>query len=368
MDYYKVLGVDKTASKEEIKRAFHKLAHKYHPDKKGGDEKKFKEINEAYQTLSDDEKRSQYDTYGKNFAGGGGAGGPQGFSGFGNGGGFGFDFGDIFRNGGGGVEFEGDNVEDLFSTFFGGGRSSRGKAKRGRDISADIMVSFSDSIFGVERKININKVGVCDICSGTGAKKGSETIKCKTCDGTGKIIENKRSFLGTFATERVCDKCFGAGETPKEICQNCKGEGVLKKNEEISVKVPQGIEDGQMIRFSGRGEAVPHGTPGDLYITVHVEKHPLWRREGQNLVTNMDIKLTDALLGATHKLKTLDGEMDIKIPEGFSFGEILRVKGKGVPNERGGRGDILIHINIKIPKKLSKKEEEIVNGLKEAGL
>ncbi|HBM46075.1 MAG: Chaperone protein DnaJ [Parcubacteria group bacterium GW2011_GWF2_38_76] len=365
MDYYKVLGVEKNASKEDIKKAFHKLAHKHHPDKKGGDEKKFKEINEAYQTLSDDEKRSQYDRYGKNFGGGAG---PQGFSGFGNGGGFGFDFGDMFRGGGEGVEFDASNVEDLFSSFFGGGRSGRGKVKRGRDISADILISFSESIFGIERKIQINKVSVCDICSGTGAKKGSAMVKCKTCDGTGKIIENERSFLGTFATERVCDKCFGAGENPKENCPNCKGEGVLKKNEEILVKVPAGIEDGQMIRFSGRGEAVPHGSPGDLYVKIHVEKHPTWRREGINLVTDLEIKLTDALLGTIYKLKTLDGEMDIKIPEGISFGEILRIKGKGVPTERSGRGDIHINIRIKIPKKLSKKEEEFVRKLKEEGL
>jgi len=361
-DYYKILGVEKNASKEDIKKAFHKLAHKYHPDKKGGDEKKFKEINEAYQTLSDDEKRSQYDMYGKGFQGGAGAGG---FSGFG---GAGFDFGDIFRNGGAGVEFDASNVEDLFSTFFGGGRSTRGKSRRGRDISADILISFHDSIFGIERKLNISKVGNCDTCGGSGAKKGSEMVRCKTCNGAGRIIENKRSFLGTFATERVCDKCFGAGSTPKENCPLCKGEGVLKKTEEITVKVPVGIEDGQMIRFSGRGEAVPHGIPGDLYVKIHVEKHPVWRREGENLITNMEIRLTDALLGATHKLKTLEGETDIKIPAGFAFGEILRIKGKGVPNERGGRGDILIHISIKMPKKLSGKEEELVGKLKEAGL
>lgn len=363
MDYYKVLGVDKNASKEDIKKAFHKLAHKYHPDKKGGDEKKFKEINEAYQTLSDEEKRSQYDTYGKTFSGGG----PGGFSGF-QGGGFGFDINDIFRGGGGGVEFDASNVEDIFSTFFGGGRSSRGKVKRGRDISVDILISFSDSIFGVERKININKIGSCDACVGTGAKKGSSKDKCKTCSGTGKITEHKRSFLGTFATERLCDKCFGQGEIPKEFCPECKGEGVLKKNEEINVKIPSGIEDGQMIRFSGKGEGVPHGSAGDLYVKIHVDKHSIWRREGANLVTDLNIKLTDALLGAVYKLRTLEGEIDLKIPAGFSFGEILRVKGKGVPNDRGGRGDILVYINIKMPKKLSKKEEEIVEKLREVGI
>lgn len=363
MDYYKVLGVEKNAPKDEIKKAFHKLAHKYHPDKKGGDEKKFKEINEAYQVLSDDGKRAQYDTYGSNFqnAAGGGAGG--GFSGF-QGGNFGFDFSDIFRQAGSGRR---GGVEDIFESFFGGA-GPRGGGRRGKDISVDILISFSESIFGVERKVRLNKIGVCDACEGKGAKKGSSMIKCKACGGKGKVIENKRSFLGTFQMESVCESCQGAGETPKEVCSVCSGEGVMKKSEELSVKVPAGIEDGEMIRYSGRGEAISKGTPGDLYIKIHVEKHPTWRREGINLVSDLNIKLTDAVLGATYNLKTLEGDIPLKIPAGISSGEILRIKGKGVPISGEKRGDLLVHIKIKIPTGVSKKDAELFNKLRENGL
>lgn len=353
-DYYKILGVDKNASKDEIKKAFHKLAHKYHPDKKGGDEKKFKEINEAYHVLSDESKRASYDNYGtadgSNFSGGG-----QGF---------GFDFSDIFRNGGG---FEGGGVEDIFETFFGGKRSGGRRVRRGRDISIDILISFPESIFGSERKVLINKIGVCDDCKGSGAKQGSSKIKCKICGGSGKIIENKRSFLGSFTTERLCDSCFGEGEVFKDNCAICAGEGVVKKSEEILVKVPAGIENGEMIRFSGKGEAVPRGTPGDLYVKVHVEKDTVWRREGSDLVTDIDIGITDAVLGKNLTIKTLEGEKEVAVPAGVSFGEILRIKGMGVPIDNSRRGDILIRVNIKIPKKISKKEAEMFEKLREMG-
>lgn len=354
-DYYKILGVDKNASKDEIKKAFHKLAHKYHPDKKGGDEKKFKEINEAYHVLSDESKRSAYDNYGT-------ADGSN-FSGFG-GQGFGFDFSDIFRNGG---SFEGGGVEDIFETFFGGKRSGGRRTRRGRDISIDILISFSDSVFGTERKVLINKIGVCDECKGSGAKQGSSKIKCKICNGTGKIIENKRSFLGTFSTERLCDSCFGEGEIFKEPCSVCAGDGVIKKSEEILVKVPAGIENGEMIRFSGKGEAVSRGVPGDLYVKVHVEKDPVWRREGVNLITDVEINITDAVLGKTLKIKTLEGEKEIVVPPGVSFGEILRIKEMGIPIDHSKRGDILIKVNIKIPKKISKKDSEVFEKLRDMG-
>jgi len=355
-DYYKILGIEKNASKEEVKKAFHKLAHKYHPDKKGGDEKKFKEINEAYQVLSDDEKRSKYDTYGKA--------GADGFSGFNNAGGFGgFDFSDMFRQGG----YSG-GVEDIFETFFGGGRGTGEKRRRGRDISIDIQISFAESIFGTERKVLINKVGECDICKGSGANPGSGKEKCKTCGGQGKILENRRSILGTFSTERICDTCFGAGDIPKEKCKTCGGDGVLKKSEEINIKVPAGIEYGEMIRFSGKGEAIPKGTPGDLYVKIHIEKHSVFTREGYNLLMNLDIKLTEAILGANFNIKTLEGgDLPLKIPVGVSFGEVLKIKGEGVPIDKSRRGDLLVKINIKMPKNLSKKDTEALNKLKESG-
>ncbi len=356
-DYYKILGIEKGASKDEIKKAFHKLAHKYHPDKKGGDEKKFKEINEAYHVLSDDAKRSQYDTYGSV---GGFSDSSQGFGGQG----FGFDFSDIFRNAQG---FGGSGVEDIFESFFGGGNAHSGRV-RGRDISIDILISFSESIFGVERKVLINKIGTCDECGGMGAKKGTTMTKCKNCNGSGKVLENKRSFLGNFTTKRICESCMGTGEIPKEKCNACSGEGVVKKSEEIIVKIPAGIDNGEMIRFSGKGEAVPRGSSGDLYVKIHVEKHPVWRREGFNLTTDIELKLSEALLGSERSIKGLDGDVEFKVPAGISFGEILRIKGRGVPVDRTKRGDVLVKINIKIPQNLSKKEIEIASKLKESGL
>ncbi|MEI6296454.1 MAG: molecular chaperone DnaJ [bacterium] len=363
-DYYKILGVEKNATKDEVKKAFHKLAHKHHPDKKGGDEKKFKEINEAYQVLSDDSKRSQYDTYGSNaFSGGAGQGG---YSGFNNAGGF--DFSDIFRQAGGGQGFESSNVEDIFENFFGGGRSQRTKARRGRDISIDLLITFKESIFGVEKKVSINKVGNCDACGGSGAKPGTSMVKCKNCNGKGKISETKRSFFGSFSTERVCEVCLGQGESPKESCIKCGGEGVLKKNEEINIKVPAGIQAGEMIRFSGRGEAVPGGNSGDLYVKIHIEKDRVFRRDGYNLVMDLEIKLTDSLLGANYNISTLDGDVNLNIPSGISHGEVLKIKNKGVFIDKIKRGDVWVNIKIKIPKNISKSDIELIKKLRESGI
>jgi molecular chaperone DnaJ len=352
-NYYEILGLQKGASKEEIKKAFHKLAHQHHPDKKGGDEAKFKEINEAYQILSDDQKRAQYDQFGSYNGSGGGAGGFNGggfdFSGFQNGQGFDFDLGDIFGD------------------IFGGGGRSRGP-KRGRDISVDIQISFADSIFGIERKISISKVGSCDTCGGSGAEPNSGFKKCSTCNGQGQIRENKRTVFGTFASTRECDTCHGTGEVPDKKCHTCHGEGVVKKNEEMKVAIPAGIESGQMIRLSGKGEAVPHGVPGDLYLKIYVEKDPIFHRANQNIEMDLDIKLTEGLLGGEREIKTLDGSMTITIPTGISSGEILRVRGKGVPSRSGKRGDLLIKIVIKTPAKLSKNARKLIDDLKAEGL
>ncbi len=353
-DYYKILGVEKKASKDDIKKAFRKLAHKYHPDKSGGDEGKFKEVNEAYQVLSNDKKRAEYDMYGNVFNGSGPSGRGQAnwsdfdFSGFGGGqGGFEFDLGDIFG--------------DIFS---GGG----GRARRGRDISVDIQISFSESVFGTERKILINKIGRCEECRGTGAATGSKTKKCPTCDGNGKVHETRRSFIGSFSTVKECGACKGRGEIPEHPCQTCHGEGVKKQNEEINVKIPAGIQNGEMIRMSGKGEAIASGISGDLYIKIHVDKHPVFRREGNDLVMNLNIKLSDALLGSEYEVETLDGKIKIKIPEGISFGEILRIRDKGVPIAGGKRGDILITIIINTPKKLSRRAKKLVDELRQEGM
>ncbi|HEY4503347.1 MAG TPA: molecular chaperone DnaJ [Candidatus Paceibacterota bacterium] len=354
-DYYGVLGVNKEASKDEIKKAFYKLAHKYHPDKKDGDEAKFKEVNEAYQVLSDEDKRSKYDQFGSADAQGFG-GSQSGFEGF--------DFSG-FQNGG--ADFDFGNLNDIFSDFFGGG-GGRTQARRGRDISTEIQISFSDAIFGTNRKILITKTSNCVTCNGSGAKQGSKMETCKSCNGQGQIREMKRTILGSISSTKVCESCHGKGEVPKEICEKCKGKGVLRQEEEISIVVPAGIRDGEMIRMTGHGEAVSHGTSGDLYIKINVAPHAMFKRDGHDLVMNLNLKLSDALLGTKHKVETLDGEIEVTIPEGVSINEILRVRGKGVPVSKNKRGDLLIKLNIKLPSKLSKKSRELIEEMKKEGI
>lgn len=358
-DYYKTLGVDKNASKEEIKKAFHKLAHAHHPDKNNGDDKKFKEVNEAYQVLSDDKKRSSYDQFGN-------ADGPQGFGGgFGGQGGFGgFDF--TGQNGG--VEFDMGNLGDIFGDFFGGGRGQQQKSRKGRDIQTEITLSFEEAILGVEKKIKLNKQSTCNICNGTGAKVGTKMNTCNTCGGQGQVREIRRSILGNFETRKICETCFGSGKIPSEKCSQCKGSGVRRIDEEINLNIPTGVSNGETLRVRGRGEAMQGGETGDLYVKLNVKTHPIYVRDGQNLVMDLNIKLTDALLGMTYEFKTLDGKnMEVKIPEGINNGEMLRVKGKGVPTTHG-RGDIIIRIHIKMPTKLSRKVKESIEKLKEEGI
>jgi molecular chaperone DnaJ len=359
-DYYKTLGVDKTASKEDIKKAFRKLAMEHHPDR-GGNADKFKEISEAYSVLSDDNKRAQYDTYGS--AGPTGAGG--GFNSQDFGGGFGgFDFSGFGQNGQG-FEFD---LGDIFSDFFGGRASGRKAHKKGKDISVDMELSFHDSVFGAEKTIRITKTSKCKECQGSGAKSGTQMQTCSNCGGQGKVREAKRSMFGTFMTENVCDVCGGSGKIPKEKCSTCNGKGITKREEELSVKIPADIEDGETIRLSGGGEAIKDGSNGDLYIRIHVRKDNTFRKEGKNLITELNIKLSDAVLGTKVNLKTLDGEIELKIPEGTQFGEMFRIKGKGVPIDSTRRGDLLIVINIKIPTRLSRQSKKTFEDLKEEGI
>ncbi|MDO8579812.1 MAG: molecular chaperone DnaJ [bacterium] len=378
-DYYKILGVDKNASADEIKKAFRKLAHEHHPDKKGGNADKFKEANEAYSVLSDDKKRKQYDMFG---SAGPGMGGGYGTGGYGQGAGFnasdfGFDFSGFNQNGfqGGGSgqgEFEDFDLGDILGGMFGGGSRRSSRQRRGADISVDVELPFSEAIFGVERAFKIHKTSVCSECDGSGAKKGSKMKTCHTCAGKGKIIEIKRSIIGAFQTSSVCGTCHGSGKEPEERCSVCRGAGVIDRDQEIKVKIPAGLEDGETIRLPGGGEAISGGESGDLFIKVHVREHSIWTKEGHNLTTKLDIKLSDALLGTTHTLKTLDGDILLKIPEGTTFGEILRVRGRGVPTTARGRdghrGDILVHINIIMPKKLSREAKKMIEELKREGV
>jgi len=348
-DYYKILGIEKGASKDDIKKAFRKLAHKYHPDK-GGDEAKFKEINEAYQILTDDKKRAEYDTYGETFSQGGT---PSGW-----------DFSNFSR--GEGVEFDFGDLGDVFESFFGGQGGTR--MKRGSDISVDIQISFAESVFGAERRIILTKNSTCTSCNGSGAETGSSLETCKICNGKGKIHESRRAFLGSFTSVRECSACLGKGQVPKDKCKVCNGHGILRKQEEIAIKVPGGIENGEMIRLSGKGEAVPQGVPGDLYIRVRVESHPVFRRDGPNLLMDLNIKLSDALLGTEYKIETLDGAIALKIPAGISYGEVLRLRDKGVQIKTGKRGDLLVKIIIKTPEKLSRRAQKLIEDLKKEGI
>lgn len=336
-NYYDLLGIAKGASEDEIKKAFRKLAQKYHPDKNKGDDSKFKEISEAYSVLSDSKKRAQYDQFGQYQAGGPTGGGNP----FGGGGFEGFDFSQF--GGQGGFSFNGQEFDlgDIFGEFFGGQAGGR-KQSRGRDISIDIELTFRESVFGTDRRVLISKVGVCDECTGTGAKKGSKMKSCATCNGKGQIRETRNTMLGAFTTSRSCPTCNGRGQTPEEVCTRCRGDGVVKKQEEIAIQIPAGVDNGEMIRMPGRGEAAPGGASGDLYVKLHIKPDAQYVREGHNLVMTLPIKLSEALLGHSHTLTTLDGTEQLAIPAGTVHGDVIRVRGKGVPHGRGNRGDLMV--------------------------
>ncbi len=355
-NYYDILGIDKKASKDDVKKAFRTLAQKYHPDKSGGDEARFKEITEAYSVLGDDKKRREYDAYGQAFPGGG-AGQGQGFGGF--------DFSN-FSQGGQYAEFD---FSDLFSEFgdiFGGGRGAR--TRRGRDISLDVEISFKESVFGVMRTVLIQKVSTCDTCSGSGAKPGTEMQTCKACNGQGRVHETRNSPLGAFTSVRTCSVCNGAGKIPKEHCKTCEGRGVLRKEEEIKIAIPAGIDSGEMIRMNGMGEAVKDGVPGDLYVKVYVKPHPVFKKEGTHLVMQLPVKLTDALLGTMVSITAIDESvLEVKIPPMTKTEEVLRLRGKGVTIQ-GMTGDLLIHVSTTLPKKLSGKAKRAIEDLKSEGL
>lgn len=354
-NYYDILGIDKKASPDEVKKAFRKLAQKHHPDK-GGDEAKFKEITEAYSTLSDEKRRREYDSYGQTFrgAGGQGQGNPFGgfdFSGFQNGG-VEFDFSDLFGGGG-------------FGDIFGGGRS---RQKRGRDISIDTEVTFKESILGSKRQVLITKVGKCEVCKGDGAKPGSAMETCNTCNGAGKLHETRNSVLGSFSSVRTCETCDGTGKIPKEKCENCAGRGVLRKEEELNINIPAGIDGGEMIRMPGLGEAIKGGASGDLYVKVHVKPHAQFKKDGMNLVMDLPLKLTDALLGTTISITTIDEKnLDVKVPPMSAAEETLRIRGKGV-SVNGTSGDLYIRLAATLPKKLSNKAKKALEELKGEGL
>ena len=353
-NYYDILGVEKNASKDDIKKAFHKLAHKYHPDKKDGDEKKFKEVNEAYQTLSDDQKRAQYDQFGSAGPQFGGAGG--GFGGF-----EGFDFSQFSQGG----DF-GFAIGDMFGEMFGGGR--RRGTPRGNDLQTHINLTFKEAIFGVEKELKVTKPSQCSTCKGDGATPGTKLETWSACSGSCTVRKVQQTILGAIATTQTCNKCHGAGKLPKDPCKTCRGTGVVRDTRTIKVSVPAGIENGATLRLSGMGEAVQGGSPGDLYVRITVTPHTHIERRGNDLHRSLDIKLTDALLGAEHTIETLDGQQTVIIPSGTKIGATIILKGYGVPTSKSHRGNFVVELNIKLPEKLSKEAKGIIEQLKKEGI
>ncbi len=361
MDYYEILGVTKQASQDEIKKAFHKLAHKYHPDK-GGDEKKFKEINEAYQVLSDAQKRQQYDQFGKGFDQMGGAGQGAG------------DFNWAWQNQS--VNFDSEDLGDIFENFFsfgggGGRRANKKDTKKGKDIQVDIEISLEETLKAITRKISLEKLITCHRCAGKGAEPGSKINECVMCRGQGQVQEVKRTILGSYTTFATCPECKGEGTKPEKPCNVCKGEGRTKGREEIEINIPAGIDTNQVIKMEGRADAgKKNARAGDLYIRIFVKKHPVFVRKEDDLYLASQIGFSQAVLGDEIEIPTLEGSpILLKVPAGTESGKILRVSGKGIPHFDGyGRGNLYVQLEINTPKKISRRQKELLNELKKEGL
>ena len=358
-DYYDVLGVDKSADATAIKKAYRKLAMKYHPDKNPGDkeaEEKFKEINEAYEVLSDETKRRNYDQFGHEGVNGQGFGGAGGFGGQGFGG---FD----------------DIVGDIFGDMFGGGfsggsRQRRRGPERGADIKQRVNISFEEAAFGKKVQVKINRSEECDQCHGSGAKPGTSKKTCPTCHGSGQVQSVQRTPFGNIASTRTCSTCNGEGEVIDSPCSKCHGKGSIRKTKTIEVDIPAGIDNGQMIKLGGQGELGTRGGPrGDLYIEVNVQSHPLFTRDGYDVYLEMPITFAQATLGDKIQVPTLDGKVEYEVPEGTQTGTVFRLKGKGIPKLKSNvRGDQYVKVTVEIPKKLNEKQKELVREFaKECG-
>lgn len=361
-DFYDILGVSKGASETDIKKAYRKLAHQHHPDKSGGDEEKFKEISEAYGTLSNKQKRTQYDQFGSGGPGMGGA----GFGGGHSAGGFGNNpFGSAQ-----GAQFEGDfgDLGDLFGSMFGGsgGRNNRG----GRDVQVHVTITFEEMVSGVQKEVTVRKRGACGTCHGDGAKPGSKKVTCNTCDGRGQVQRVVQSVLGPIAQAVSCNTCDGRGTTFTQKCDTCRGTGHVDEEAKMTVEIPAGIADGQSIAMTGNGNVGEHGAPnGDLIITVTVASHASFVREGDHVTSSASITLSQSALGDKIIVPTVEGSVTMKIPAGTQSGEVFRIRNKGVPHLRGfGRGDHLVTIVVDVPSKLSRAQKKLLQQLQKEGL
>lgn len=341
-DPYEVLGVARDASPEEIKKAYRRLARKYHPDVNPNDkeaEEKFKEVKEAFDILSDENRRANYDRFGHTDEAGFGAGGfGQGFSGFG--------------------------FEDIFESFFGGGMRSRRPTgpERGSDLRYDLEISLKEAAFGLDTTITIPRDETCGTCDGSGAKPGSGAEKCSHCGGSGQRQTVRSTAFGRFVSVTTCEACGGEGRIIRDKCSHCHGTGRVRRERKIEVKIPPGVDSGSRLRINGEGEAgLRGGPPGDLYVVIHVKPHPKFKRQGNDIIIDIPITFTQAALGAEIEVPTLDGEAKLKIPEGTQTGTKFRLRGKGIPYLRGhGRGDQHVRVNVRTPQKLSAKQRELL--------
>lgn len=352
-DYYKTLGVERNATDQEVKRAFRKLAHEHHPDKTSGNADKFKEINEAYQVLSNKEKRRQYDQFGSTFSAGGGS--PFGGDNFASG----WDFSNFggFARGGQGAEFD-FNLGDIFGSMFGGATTTRSRNRRGADIQVDLEISLSEAVFGASELISIRKENVCQHCQGSGAKDAKAYNSCPTCRGSGQIA----SSFGPFRTQSACPECLGQGKVIKEKCGHCHGSGAVTENVDLRVEIPAGIDDGQSIRLSGQGNSGQHGSrAGDFYVRVHIKPNPYFSRQDFDLLSEQKIAFTTAALGGEVLVRTIDGQVKLKIPAGTPAGKKFILRGQGVTKLRGkNRGDQIVTIQVEVPTRLSKKQKKLL--------
>ncbi len=363
-DYYEVLGVSKDASDDELKKAFRKAAVKHHPDKEGGDETKFKEINEAYEVLKDKQKRQRYDQFGHAGVGGASGGGYsggnpfEGFGGAGNGQGFEFNFGD-------------GGLGDIFGQFFGGGQSQRGP-QRGRDVETQIQLTFEEAVFGVERELSFDMEDECSHCHGSTVEPGHELKTCPTCKGAGQQTRVMNTMFGPVQQAVTCETCKGKGKIPEKACSVCHGRGTERRRQDVTIKVPAGIDDGATIRLKERGEAMANGPKGDLYVHIRVKAHKKFTREGDLIISEQHIGMVDAALGTEINVETVDGKVRMKIPAGTQSGTDFKLSNHGVPHLRSERrGAHIVSIVVDTPAKLSKKQKELLeqfNGAKKRGI
>ena len=349
-DYYEVLGIPKNASADEIKKAYRKAAVKYHPDKEGGDESKFKEASEAYEVLKDSQKRQRYDQFGHAGVGGssgGGGGNPfEGFGGF-NGQNVQFDFGD-------------GGLGDIFGQFFGGGSRQRAP-QRGRDVEVSLQLSFEEAIFGVSEKIELDMDDECSHCKGTTVEPGYEMKTCQTCKGAGQVGRVMNTMFGQIQQNVTCETCNGRGKVPEKVCTVCHGRGTQRRKRTINLKVPAGIDDGATIRLSGNGEAIGNGQKGDLYVHIRVKAHKHFTREGDIILSEEHVPMVDAALGTEIDVETVDGTVRMKVPAGTQSGTDFKLSSHGVPHmNTDKRGPHIVSILVDIPTKLSRKQREVL--------